>query len=98
MARAALPSRRLAAGGDLPQIVARWIGFRIHPGRLAAFHDATASRQDDGISILYPHVLGFRLQMVLLTHPAFPLPIWNALQIRNLNNLVVSSFYCSRHR
>ena len=33
--------------------------------------------------ILYPHVFGFRLQMAILTHPAFPLPIWGALQIRN---------------
>ena len=34
-------------------------------------------------AILYPHVFGYRLQMALLTHPRFPRPIWNALQIRN---------------
>ena len=33
--------------------------------------------------LLYPLVIGFRLQMALLTHRAFPFPIWGALQIRN---------------
>jgi len=33
--------------------------------------------------MIYPHVFGFRLQMVVLTHPTFPIPIWSALQIRN---------------
>src|SRR6185369_10158497 len=33
--------------------------------------------------VLFPQVVGFRLQMALLTHPAYPLPIWTALQVRN---------------
>ena len=35
------------------------------------------------LPVIYPHVFGFRLQMVVLTHPRFPLPIWGALQVRN---------------
>jgi hypothetical protein len=83
MARAFVPSPGLQTGGSLPRITQRWAGLRIEPAHVAAFRAATGERDDAAISVLYPHVLGFRLQMALLTHPAFPLPIWRALQIRN---------------
>jgi hypothetical protein len=83
MARAFVPSPGLAQGGSLPRIMQRWTGLRIEPAQVAAFRAATAVPNGEAISVLYPHVLGFRLQMALLTHPAFPLPIWRALQIRN---------------
>ena len=35
------------------------------------------------LGLLYPQVTGFRLVMAMLTHPTWPLPIWNALQVRN---------------
>jgi hypothetical protein len=37
---------------------------------------------DGYLPTIYPHAFGFRLQMVILIHPAFPIPIWSALQIR----------------
>jgi hypothetical protein len=80
MTRAFLPSTGLRSGREFPSIVERWRGLRIAPDHVARFRAATGL---DGASVLYPHVLGFRLQMATLTHPAFPLPIWNALQIRN---------------
>jgi len=83
MARALLPSRGLGQGRALPDIVQRWEGLRIESGHLARFRSASGLSEEEGISILYPHVFGFRLQMALLTHRAYPLPIWNALQIRN---------------
>lgn len=83
MARALLPSPGLPKDGSFPRIVQRWTGLRIELGHLTAFREATGLGNKDGISVLYPHVLGFRLHMALVTHPAFPLPIWNALQIRN---------------
>ncbi|MEI6738375.1 MAG: acyl dehydratase, partial [Pseudomonadota bacterium] len=83
MARALLPSPGLPKDGDFPRIIQRWTGLRFDRGHLAAFRTATGLRDSNSISILYPHVLGFRLQMALLTHPAYPLPIWGALQIRN---------------
>lgn len=83
MARAFLPSPGLGPGGAVPAIVQRWEGLRIEARHLAAFRLASGLPDEDGVSVLYPHVLGFRLQMVLLTHRAYPLPIWNALQIRN---------------
>ena len=83
MARALLPSPGQSEDGGFPRIVQRWTGLRIDPSHHAAFHRATGLGDEQGISVLYPHVLGFRLQMALLTHRAFPLPIWRALQIRN---------------
>lgn len=83
MARAFLPSPGLAPVGVVPHIVQRWEGLRIEAGHLAAFRRASGLAEEDCVSVLYPHVFGFRLQMALLTHRAHPLPIWNALQIRN---------------
>jgi hypothetical protein len=83
MARAILPSPGLDQNGAVPQIVQRWEGLRIEADHLEKFRIASGLNEEGGISILYPHVLGFRLQMALLTHRAYPLPIWNALQIRN---------------
>jgi hypothetical protein len=83
MTRAFLPSPGLPRDGALPRIIQRWAGLRIDAGHLAAFERATGLSSADGVSILYPHVLGFRMQMAALTHRAFPLPIWNALQVRN---------------
>lgn len=34
-------------------------------------------------ALLAPHILGFRLPMAMVSHPAWPLPVWNALQVRN---------------
>ena len=83
MSRAFRSSPGWHEGMSFPHIVERWQGLRIDAGHLSAFRKATGSGDDDAVSVLYPHVLGFRLHMALLTHPAFPLPIWNALQIRN---------------
>jgi hypothetical protein len=83
MARALLPSPGLPRDGGFPRIVQRWTGLRIAPAHLAAYRKAIGRADGDGASVLYPHVLGFRLQMALLTHRAYPLPIWGALQIRN---------------
>jgi len=83
MARAFLPSPGLVPGAAVPDIVQRWEGLRIETDHLAAFRRASGLFEEEGVSILYPHVLGFRLQMALLTHRAYPLPVWNALQIRN---------------
>jgi hypothetical protein len=38
---------------------------------------------DRRLLLLLPHVTGFRLLMAMLTHPTWPLPIWQSLQVRN---------------
>ncbi|MFC0243601.1 acyl dehydratase [Rhodopseudomonas telluris] len=46
-----------------------------------------AGRDDDATTerllLLAPHVTGFRLTLAMLMHPDWPLPIWQALQLRN---------------
>ena len=69
MARAVLPSAAKRRPLAAPELVLRWRGVPAAPGVIGPF--------------LHFHVVGFRLQMALLTHPAFPVPIWRMLQVRN---------------
>lgn len=82
MLRAFAPSAGLPPRARAPQLSMRWSPLRIDPAHWDAF-TALARGGDTGRQLLYPHVLGFRLVMALLTHPRFPLPIWRALQVRN---------------
>jgi acyl dehydratase len=69
--------------GRFPAISASWKGHRVVRPQLEELLRVTSLEGAAGLPLLYPHVLGFPLQMVILTHPAFPLPIWRVLQIRN---------------
>lgn len=80
MTRAMLTRRRPTA---LPRMVLRLAPARAPADGLAAFRRLTGQPDGDALPLLWPQVWGFRLQMALLTDPAFPLPIWNALQVRN---------------
>lgn len=83
MARAFRRSRGLPAGSTIPPIEIEWTGWRLEPAQLDAFWASTGLCADEGMPVLFPHVVGFRLQMALLTHPAYPLPVWTVLQVRN---------------
>jgi len=83
MARAFHPSPGLGSPPRFPALRARWRGHRVDPEHLAGFRALTGLTAERGLPLLYPHVLGFRLHMVLLTHPRFPVPIWRVLQVRN---------------
>ncbi|HWP13217.1 MAG TPA: hypothetical protein VNN06_15450 [Ramlibacter sp.] len=83
MSRALRRSAGLAKGDVVPPIAVQWAGLRIEPAQLEDFCRATGLRADAGVPVLFPQVVGFRLKMALLTHPAYPLPIWTALQVRN---------------
>lgn len=83
MVRALYPSPGLRNGKEIAPVQAIWSGHRLDQAQLNEFLGLTGLRSDCGLPILYPHVFGFRLIMAVLTHPAFPLPIWRALQIRN---------------
>ena len=82
MVRGMLPVKRQP---DLsPQIAARWHHHRVDRDELAEFLGvAGLSPAATGLPLLYPHAFGFRLAMAILTHPAFPVPIWGVLQTRN---------------
>ncbi len=83
MARALLVPTRFRRAGRLFSLAASWRGHRVAGRSLDHFLALAGLAEDPNWPLLYPLVLGFRLQMVLLTHPAFPFRIWNALQIRN---------------
>ena len=83
MANALSPSPGFAADGGLPSIAARWSRHRVSARGLDAFLELTGLPAAPHLPLLYPHVVGFPLQMVILTHPRFPVPIWRVLQVRN---------------
>lgn len=83
MVTALLPSPPFRAEDGLIDITARWRGLRPSERELAALGALWGERPGDVLPLLYLQVVGFRLQMALLTQPAFPLPIWRVLQIRN---------------
>ena len=67
-----------------PALSARWDGYRPRAReidrytRLCGLPGATGA-----LPPLFVHALAFRLQMALLTHREFPVPIWRVLQVRN---------------
>ena len=81
MARAVRPSPGLKRGG-VPAITARW-RHRVEPAELQRFHALSGLPEGETLPLLYPHTIGFPLHMTILTQPAFPLPIWRMLQVRN---------------
>lgn len=66
-----------------PPLRALWRAARPDTARVAAFLELTGLRAEPVLPLLCPLVLTFPLQMVLLTHPSLPFPIWKVLQIRN---------------
>jgi hypothetical protein len=80
MARAMRPSPGLRKG--VPAISARW-RHRVDAAELKRFHALSGLPEGETLPLLYPHTIGFPLQMAILTQPAFPVPIWKILQVRN---------------
>lgn len=83
MGRALLPSRGLGPDARFPALTLCWRALRLDPDHHHRFQELTGLTARNPAWVLYPHVFGFSLVMALLTHRAFPLPIWNALQTRN---------------
>lgn len=82
MARGMLPVKRRASLA--PQLTARWHGHRVDRDEFASFNRIAGLAPGAAtLPLLYPHAIGFRLAMAILTHPRFPVPIWGVLQIRN---------------
>lgn len=77
------PSRGFSGDGQMPDIQARWCGQRASPRDLADFINLSGLPPAEQLSILYPHTVSFPMLMAVLSHPAFPLPIWKLLQVRN---------------
>ncbi|MBI5070447.1 MAG: MaoC family dehydratase [Deltaproteobacteria bacterium] len=78
----------LARAGGFPPLAATWrgplLGARARDEALALCGPGAAA----GLPLLLPQLVGLRLQMAVLTHPSFPLPVWRSLQIRNRLHLL----------
>jgi hypothetical protein len=86
MLRAFLPPRRWHADQGFPDLRVAWRDFRIDTRALGRIDRAAGTDPPlatGRMALIAPHVIGFRLVMAMLTHPAWPLPIWSALQVRN---------------
>ncbi len=83
MLRGFYPSPGVRGTGGCPSICARWRSHWVDRRHLAEFLHLSGLRADQGMPMLFPHVFSFPLQMAVLTHPRFPIPIWKVLQIRN---------------
>ena len=81
MSRAMLARRHAPA--RLPQLIVRWRGVRAVSSDVEAVCALAEQPRSEFLPFLYFHIVGFRLHMALLTHPAFPVPIWRMLQVRN---------------
>jgi hypothetical protein len=82
MAGALHPSSGFRDGG-LPAISARWLQHRADARELRDFIRLSGLAGPEPWALLYPHTISFPLQMAILTHKAFPVPIWRVLQVRN---------------
>ena len=83
MSRAMWAGRRGTPTLPLPELIVRWRGVRPVSRDVDDVCALAEQPRSDFLPFLYFHIVGFRLQMALLTHPAFPVPIWRMLQVRN---------------
>jgi len=67
----------------MPEISARWLQHRTDAHELRDFFHLSGLAGPGPWTLLYPHTISFPLQMAILTHKAFPVPIWRVLQVRN---------------
>lgn len=82
-ARAMVPSPGLGKVPRIPPLAARRAAHPAGDWQRGRFHALTGLPPGEHLPLLYLHALSFPLQFALLTHPAFPVPIWGVLQVRN---------------
>lgn len=86
MLQACWPSSGWHANRAFPDLCLTWRGFRIETDtmrNLQRISGNTGLSAGSPLSLLVPHVAGFRLLMAMLFHRSWPLPVWGALQVRN---------------
>jgi acyl dehydratase len=91
--RAALPAlpgvarlpgvRRTGTGTGLPDLVLQRSGVTIDRAHVAAYGRVCGFPLTDAVPATYPHVLAFRLQLVLMTDPMFPFPPMGLVHLDN---------------
>lgn len=79
--RAALTTR--GRGGPLPEVAVRRRGVVVDRGHLLRYQRCCGFGGSDALPHSYPHVLGFPLQVQLMTDRAFPLPLPGLVHLEN---------------
>ncbi|MCC7440892.1 MAG: hypothetical protein IT285_04630 [Bdellovibrionales bacterium] len=82
------PSRRPLLQVRGPRIQATWSGYRAPPADLEHFSQLAFLASERNLPALFLQSVAIRINMVILCHPAFPVRIWNVLQIRNRISLL----------
>jgi acyl dehydratase len=70
-------------GNTLPSTVYSRDGVVIDPAHLSAYNKVCGYRLTDELPITYPHILGFPLQVKLMTDSDFPFPLVGAVHLAN---------------
>jgi acyl dehydratase len=83
LAGALWPKPAVREAVSVPAITARWRDYRASDRDVNDFCALAGVWPSGWLPFLFPHAIGFRLQLALLCHPRFPVPIWRMLQIRN---------------
>jgi acyl dehydratase len=63
--------------------VLRLRGLRPDPRHVARYAEVVGQPPTDRLPLLYPHLLGFGLQLKLMTDPAFPFPALGLVHVTN---------------
>jgi len=76
-------TRRPRGGPGVPQHALRLRGQVPQESRVAAYAELVGDRFGPDLPPLFPHLLGFPLQMTLLTDPASPFPAMGLVHVAN---------------
>jgi acyl dehydratase len=85
-ARAAVTAR--GRGGELPDTRLARTGVSVDPAEVAAYARVCGFAVGDTLPLTYPHILGFPLQVALMTDRAFPLALPGLVHVRNRIDVV----------
>ncbi|HET9144299.1 MaoC family dehydratase [Actinophytocola sp.] len=70
-------------GGALPDTGYELTGVTVDAAHLAAYDRVCGFRLSDELPLTYPHILGFPLQIKLMTDPGFPFPLVGSVHLAN---------------
>lgn len=81
--RAPFKKNTLRNGQDLPRLTGIWKNIQFDPAHVNRYRACCGLSEEPAIPWTYPYLFIARLQLRMLTHPAFPLTPLGALHCRN---------------
>ena len=82
-AKAALPGKG-SGGSELPERRVRIVGHTVDRQDLLEYQRICGFNNSDVLPHTYPHVVGFPLQMTLMSGKGFPLPLMGLVHVENV--------------